>query len=127
MVSSPGSMKRFRLPYVVAGVVAGLFPIGLLGELVSIGTLLAFVVTEWVAGTAAISIPMLRTVSVDGAALGVALAHTGSLDVLLTEERVKPTKGRRAKEKLLVVSSNGAGYDTVDVEACTNAGVIVTS
>jgi APA family basic amino acid/polyamine antiporter len=42
---------RFRTPYittiltgVVAGVVAGLFPIGLLGELVSIGTLLAFVI-----------------------------------------------------------------------------------
>lgn len=27
--------------------------------------------------------------------------------------------------KLLVVSSNGAGYDTVDVEACTEAGVLV--
>jgi basic amino acid/polyamine antiporter, APA family len=41
---------KFRTPYVttivtgvVAGLVAGLFPIGLLGELVSIGTLLAFV------------------------------------------------------------------------------------
>ena len=40
------------------------------------GALLAFVVTEWVASTAAISIPMLRTVSVDGAALGVALVLT---------------------------------------------------
>ena len=29
---------------IVAGVVAGLFPIGILGELVSIGTLLAFVI-----------------------------------------------------------------------------------
>ena len=42
---------RFQTPYittivtgVVAGLVAGIFPIGLLGELVSIGTLLAFVI-----------------------------------------------------------------------------------
>ncbi|HJU89589.1 MAG TPA: amino acid permease [Gemmatimonadaceae bacterium] len=42
---------KFQTPYIttivtglVAGIVAGLFPIGLLGELVSIGTLLAFVI-----------------------------------------------------------------------------------
>jgi APA family basic amino acid/polyamine antiporter len=44
---------KFQTPYIatiitgcVAAVIAGLFPIGLLGELVSIGTLLAFVIVS---------------------------------------------------------------------------------
>ena len=43
--------KKFKTPYIttivtgaVAALIAGIFPIGVLGELVSIGTLLAFVI-----------------------------------------------------------------------------------
>ncbi|HUQ80458.1 MAG TPA: ABC transporter permease [Gemmatimonadaceae bacterium] len=41
-----------------------------------LGVLLAFAVTKWVAGTTAVSIPMLRTVSVDASALGFTLVAT---------------------------------------------------
>ena len=33
----------------------------------------------------------------------------------------------RRAPNLLIVSSNGAGYDPVDVEACTEAGVVVVN
>src|ERR1700726_1451076 len=33
----------------------------------------------------------------------------------------------RRAPNLLIVSSNGAGYDPVDVEACTKAGVLVVN
>jgi len=33
----------------------------------------------------------------------------------------------RRTQSLLIVSTNGAGYDTVDVEACTDAGVLVVN
>ena len=33
----------------------------------------------------------------------------------------------RRAPNLLIVSSNGAGYDTVDVKACTRAGVLVST
>ena len=33
----------------------------------------------------------------------------------------------RRAPKLLIVSSNGAGFDPVDVEACTKAGVLVVN
>jgi len=42
----------------------------------ALGVLLAFWITTWVAGTTAVSIPMLRTVSVDGSALGFTLVIT---------------------------------------------------
>ena len=42
----------------------------------ALGALLAFAVTRSVAGTSAVSIPLLRTVTVDGTALGFALAVT---------------------------------------------------
>ena len=41
-----------------------------------LGVVLAYGVTQWVAGTSAVSIPMLRTVSVDGFALGFTLLAT---------------------------------------------------
>lgn len=41
-----------------------------------LGVLLAFWITRWVAETTAVSIPMLRTVSLDGAALGFTLVVT---------------------------------------------------
>ncbi|MEO9190634.1 MAG: NAD(P)-dependent oxidoreductase, partial [Acetobacteraceae bacterium] len=45
----------------------------------------------------------------------LALAYHGTADLLARAPR------------LLAVSSNGAGYDTVDVEACTEAGVAVVN
>jgi predicted permease len=41
-----------------------------------VGTILAFWITRMLAGTTAVSIPMLRTISVDGSALGFTLAIT---------------------------------------------------
>jgi len=41
-----------------------------------LGVVLAFWITKWVAGTTAVSIPMLRTVSVDASALGFTLVAT---------------------------------------------------
>jgi putative ABC transport system permease protein len=41
-----------------------------------LGVLLAFGITTWVAGTTAVSIPMLRTISVDASALGFTLVAT---------------------------------------------------
>ena len=45
----------------------------------------------------------------------LALAYHGTADLLARAPR------------LLAISSNGAGYDTVDVEACTEAGVAVVN
>ena len=41
-----------------------------------VGVMLAFWITRWVAGTTAVSIPLLRSVSVDGVALGFTLIAT---------------------------------------------------
>src|SRR5229473_2909395 len=41
--------------------------------------------------------------------------------------RRTPIKSVRRAPNLLIVSSNGAGYDPVDVEACTEAGVVVVN
>src|SRR3954471_6967476 len=47
-------------------------------------------------------------------------------DELATHFHVDEALLRRAPN-LLIVSSNGAGYDPVDVEACTAAGVLVVN
>ncbi len=47
-------------------------------------------------------------------------------DELAKHFHVDPDLLRRAPN-LLIVSSNGAGYDPVDVEACTAAGVLVVN
>src|SRR5260221_2644012 len=47
-------------------------------------------------------------------------------DELARHFHVDPDLLRRAPN-LLIVSSNGAGYDPVDVEACTEAGVLVVN
>jgi D-3-phosphoglycerate dehydrogenase len=47
-------------------------------------------------------------------------------DELAPHFHVGPDLLRRTP-KLLIVSTNGAGYDTVDVKACTDAGVLVVN
>jgi D-3-phosphoglycerate dehydrogenase / 2-oxoglutarate reductase len=60
----------------------------------------------------------------------VAAAHAYQIgaarDETRTEFHVHQDLLRRAPN-LLIVSSNGAGYDPVDVEACTAAGVLVVN
>src|ERR1700716_425981 len=60
--------------------------------------------------------------------LGAAHAYQigASRDELAKHFRVDQALLRRAPN-LLIVSSNGAGYDPVDVEACTAAGVLVVN
>ena len=71
------------------------------------GALLAFVVVKGVAGTTAVSIPMLRTVSVDGAALGFALVLTVATGLIVgIVPALQVSRGREAAA--LKESSRGA-------------------
>jgi len=48
-------------------------------------------------------------------------------DELAPQVPCRPRPCLRRAPNLLIVSSNGAGYDPVDVEACTEAGVVVVN
>ncbi len=64
----------------------------------------------------------------DGDAPLLAGAHAYQIGSARDEIAPEHHAGGRLLErmpKLLIVSANGAGYDTVDVEACTEAGVLV--
>jgi D-3-phosphoglycerate dehydrogenase len=76
----------------------------------------------------------LRTVDRDGPDEGVwpALSRAHAFQVSSAKDEL-PRRWFVTREllsrcpQLLVVSSNGAGYDTVDVPACTEAGVLVVN